>query len=124
MMNTIQDIKESIDGPHKLEIYRHVRRMRNHLIFPRVSYSTVDIHNKILPGKKFREKHIKFSSLSPAPEMAKECVNVLSETSFSKLTKRFIACDRGSIQRTEKLAQEVLLRREKEVEIVYIAIQE
>lgn len=120
MINTLEDIKESLDGPHKYGIYRHVRHMRKGLRFPHVSYSTVDIHNNELPRKKFREKRIKFTSLSPAPEMAKECVNVLSETSFSKLPKRFIACDRGSIERTEKLAQEVLMHGEKEVEIVYI----
>ena len=121
MMNTIEDIKISLHGPHRYGIYNHVRRMKNNeLKFPRVSYTTIDIHNNKLPGKKFREKRIKFTSLSPAPEMAKECIKVLSETAYSKLPKRIISCDNGSKARTETLAEEVLRHGEREVEVVYI----
>jgi hypothetical protein len=120
IMETIFDIEDSISGPHKYEVYSHVLSMRSKLVFPPVDYSTVDIHNGELPGKKFIEANRKFESLSPALELASECMHVISETPFSKLPKRFIACDEGSRGRTEELAEEILRQGKKEVEIVYI----
>lgn len=120
LIETIDDIKESINGPHKYEVYRHVRTRKPDLKFPHVDFSTIDIHNNNLPGKKFRERRYGFKSLSPAPEFASKCLSVLEETPFARLPKKIVVCDEGSICRTEKLAEEILRQGECEIEIVYI----
>ena len=120
LIETIDDIETSIVGPHRYRIYHHVHQMRGELKFPKVNFYTVDIHNKILPAKKFREARRHFESLLPTIEMTTRCLDVLSEKNLSNLPIRIVTCDGGSIERTENQAREMLIQGVPTIEVICI----
>ncbi|MFH1971034.1 MAG: hypothetical protein ABIJ05_01470 [Patescibacteria group bacterium] len=120
LTNTIDDIRKSIVCHDIYPIYNHVKSLNPKLIFPPVSFVSVDIHNAVLPARKFNEAGYEFVSASPAKEHAEKTLEVLSETGYGNLPKRIISCDEGSISRTDNYVHELLTLNGGEVEIIYL----
>lgn len=120
LTNTINDIKRSIVYHDIYPIYNHVQSLKSDLIFPPVSFLSVDIHNPVLPARKFTEEGYEFVSASPAKEQAGKTLEVLSETGYGNLPKRIISCDEGSISRTNNYVLELLTLNGGKVEVIYL----
>lgn len=85
---------------------------------PRFRFISVDIHNDELPGNKFREEGFEFINADPASELANEAYDVIEEKLLSHLPKKVVACDKGSIPRTERMARELLFNPKNNMEFV------
>jgi phosphoribosylpyrophosphate synthetase len=125
LINTLDDIRKSITTHEIYKIYKHVLSSRGNLTFPsEILIATADIHNQILPARKFNdETNYRFVSILASKEQAEKTLEALSETKYKNLPKRIVACDAGSIERTENYATQLLKLNGGEVEIVYIEKQ-
>jgi hypothetical protein len=116
----VKDIEKCLRENPRVEIRKHVLVMRDGLlIFPHVSFSTVDIHNAELPAKKIPEE-FEFKSISPAKEQAEECLKILIDKKKEKFPCRVISCDEGSDERTNSFARELLKIKEGKLHIICI----
>ncbi len=120
LINAVSDIKRSVALNPRLPIYDHVRSLRSDLVFPNVTFLTVDIHNSELPKRKFVEAGYEFISASPAEIQAEKTIEVLSEMGLQNLPKRIISCDTGSCERTDNYVHEMLIKIGGSIEEVYL----
>jgi phosphoribosylpyrophosphate synthetase len=72
---------------------------------PEMKFYSVDIHNDELPAKTFKKWGYEFVSISPAPELADAATDYLEKKEWHKQRLRFVACDHGSVKRTEVMVE-------------------
>lgn len=120
LIDTIKDIRTSIVSHDIYPIYDHTRFMRPMQTFPNISFITVDIHNSVLPARKFGEASFPFISASPAKEQVEKSIEALQTKGYEHLLKRIVACDEGSSERTDNFVRELLLKQGGTVELISI----
>lgn len=121
LIETIDDVRHCSVRHNSKPLPEYLHQIRGkHPRFPYVDFWTVDIHNEELPGEKFYEAQYNFTSISPAKEHAQKIVEVVAEKKYDKLVKAVVACDAGSIERTEDLAKELFNLGEKNLLFIYI----
>lgn len=76
---------------------------------PKIKFYTVDIHNIEEPGETFIDEGFEFSSIDSSSELSLGILNLLKKKKLQKIPIKLIACDKGAVPRTERLAQNMLL---------------
>ena len=91
---------------------------------PNIRFFSLDIHNSLYPKKIFNEEGFEFVSIDPTQEMVGEIANFLFKKRMINIPVKIVACDTGSIPRTEKLAEKLLISPDlpagRQVEVVYM----
>jgi phosphoribosylpyrophosphate synthetase len=89
---------------------------------PGIRFSSVDIHNSEHPIKSFNKEGFEFASISSAGSLAKGIMSLLISKT-AKIPLKLVVCDKGSVERTEDLAKELILGQNKllnSLQIIYI----
>ncbi len=85
------------------------------LMMPDLKVVTVDIHNDVLPARKFTEKGIEFINADPTPETAQAAWIKIKEQGLEDKTQVIMASDEGAIPRTDNFAVEFFNASGKDV---------
>lgn len=76
---------------------------------PKIKFYTVDIHNTDEPNETFSEEGFEFHSIDSSSELSLGILNILKRKRLQKVPLKLIACDKGAVPRTERLAHNLLL---------------
>jgi phosphoribosylpyrophosphate synthetase len=120
LTRTVDDIRKSIVDHDIYPRHEHILAFKKRMVFPEVKFLTVDIHNDVLPARKFAEAKYPFISVSAAKEQAKIVSQALTEKNYRDLPKNIVACDIGSSTRTEDFAREILSLEGGDLNIIYL----
>ena len=77
---------------------------------PQISFYSVDIHNKDLPGSTFESRDFEFISIGPESQFAQAIRREINEQMLYGTPIRLVAVDGGALERTEALAAQILLQ--------------
>jgi len=80
-----------------------------HIKLPSIKFFSVDIHNLEEPDKTFTEEGFEFKSIDSANGLSVGIFNILRQKKLLKIPIKLIACDKGAVPRTEKLAENILM---------------
>jgi len=96
-----------------------LKRLKNEIKnLPIVRFSSIDIHNDEYPKNTFNEVGLEFFSINSSSVLAKGLVTVVVEKKI-KAPLKLVACDKGAIPRTQKLASNILFAEKS----IYSSIQ-
>lgn len=88
---------------------------------PRLRFYSVDIHNIDEPRETFKDEGFDFVSIDSAPELATGIIKIIKSKKYSKVPLKLVACDKGAVPRTERLAESILkLDGISSLEIIYM----
>ena len=90
---------------------------------PSIAFFSIDIHSQDYPAHTFSEEGFEFTSIDPTGEIAGQIVKLIAAKKVTKLPIRLVACDKGAVARTEKLAREVIQSRHPRItslQIIYL----
>lgn len=76
---------------------------------PIIKFYTIDIHNNDEPLRTFTEEGFEFKSIDSSSDLSIGILNVLRKKKIQKIPIKLIACDKGAVPRTERLATNLLL---------------
>lgn len=101
-----------------------IGKLREHKVrIPPVKFYSVDIHNAEYPEKVFREEGFEFISIDSSKALAEGIVSAIKVKKLERIPLKLIACDRGAVPRTKKLAERLLRmgkRKISSLQIIYI----
>jgi len=104
-----------------LKLAKEVGAKSNQL--PSVRFFSIDIHNQEYPKKVFNEEGFEFISISPASVFADSVYQILSEERLLEVPLKVVVCDKGAVDRSEKLVEKLLKHKKnkiKKIELIYL----
>jgi phosphoribosylpyrophosphate synthetase len=88
---------------------------------PKLRFFSVDIHNIVEPFETFKDEGFEFFSIDSSSALASGIIKIIKIKRYMKFPVKIVACDKGAVPRTEKLAESLLkIDGIEKLEVIYI----